>query len=160
MIEEPGLVVTVEGEYAEVQTQRRGACGGCSANGVCGTSLLERYLGRRSVHLRALNRAGAGVGDRVLVGVSEQGLVKAAVAGYLLPLLGLIAGALLGQSLGRWLGGVETDIPSLVGAAIGFALALRWLRRYSAGVEHDPRRRPVVLRRLPGESTRVPFPGT
>lgn len=160
MIEEPGLVVAVEGAYAQVQTQRRGACGGCSANGVCGTSVLERYLGRRPVHLRALNQAGANVGDRVLVGISEQGLLKAAAAGYLLPLLGLIAGALLGQSLGRWLGAVATDLPSLVGAAIGFALALRWLRRYSAGVERDPERRPVVLRRLGGESAQVPFPAT
>lgn len=146
MIEEQGVVVALDGDYARVQTLRGGACGGCSADGACGTSLLDRFLGRRTVLLRARNAGGAAVGDRVLVGVSESGLVRAAMAAYLVPVGGLLIGAVAGQ----WVGGVAGDLWSLVGALSGFLLALFWLRRYSAASAREPGLHPVVLRRLDG----------
>lgn len=149
MIEEQGRVLAISGRFAEVQTQRRGLCGLCAVQGACGTALLGRLLGRRPVQFRALNQAHARVGDRVLIGISEEGLLAAASAAYLGPILALIAGALLGEALG----GPFADVASLFGAGLGFTLAIVWLRGYSEAAALDPGRQPVVLRRLESNST-------
>jgi sigma-E factor negative regulatory protein RseC len=141
MIEETGTVVALDGEVARVRAERRGGCGGCAADGACGTSLFDRMLGRRAVLLDARNAAGARVGERVVVGVSERSLLGAALAAYLLPIAALVAGAVLGER------SEGSDLGALLGAFIGFALALSWLRRYSSALAQDPRRHPVVLRR-------------
>ncbi|AFL72660.1 SoxR reducing system RseC family protein [Thiocystis violascens] len=140
MIEERGTVVALSGDYAQVRTERRSACGTCTVQGACGTSLLERYLGRRAVELTALNQIQAAVGDRVLVGISEQGLLAAAMAAYLAPILALLAGALLGEALG----GAHGEAASLFGALLGLILALRWLRGYRVATASTP----LILRRL------------
>jgi sigma-E factor negative regulatory protein RseC len=147
MIEEQGTVVAVRGNLAEVQTERRGGCDGCGSSTGCGTALIDRFLGRRAITLRAWNQAGASVGERVVVGVSEGGLLAAACAAYLVPLLGLVIGGALGQRVGG------ADVSALIGSALGFALALSWLRRYSARRARQPEHDPVVLRRLGGETS-------
>lgn len=163
MIEEEGTVLSLCGDLAVVRTERRAGCDGCGSQSGCGTALMDRFLGRRSVTLRARNQAGATVGDRVVVGVSEAGLLVAAFAAYVVPLLGL----LLGGALGQWLGGPDSfataadggaDIPALMGALLGFLLALFWLRRYSAQRVRLPENVPVVLRRLSGEASCQPIP--
>lgn len=163
MIEEEGTVLSLCGDLAEVRTERRGGCGGCGSQSGCGTALLDRFLGRRPVTLRARNHAGANVGDRVVVGVSEAGLLVAAFAAYFVPLLGL----LLGGAIGQWLGRADplasasdggVDLPALLGALLGFLLALFWLRRYSEHRARLPESVPVVVRRLGGEASCQPIP--
>jgi sigma-E factor negative regulatory protein RseC len=146
LIEEAGTVVAIDGAYAQVQTERRSVCGGCSANGACGTSLLERFFGRRPIQVRALNTADALVGDRVILGISEQGLLSASIAVYLIPVAGLVAGAVLGETiLGSLTQGRYADVSSLLGAALGFVLALSWLRAYSAASWRRPEHQAVVV---------------
>ncbi|EXJ14711.1 SoxR reducing system RseC family protein [Imhoffiella purpurea] len=144
MIEQEGTVIAVIGRYARVRTERRGACGRCSVSNACGTSLLERFFGRRPGELTLLNLPDADVGDRVLVGISEQGLLRAAVLAYLVPVLALIGGAMLGET---W-GGEYPGVASLVGGALGLTLALLWLRGYSVLSVRHPERQSLVLKRL------------
>ena len=80
MIEEQGIVIAVSGDYARVRARRQSACGQCAVQGACGTSLLERFFGRRPAEVMAWNQAGAAVGDRVMIGISERGLLGAAMA--------------------------------------------------------------------------------
>jgi sigma-E factor negative regulatory protein RseC len=156
MIEEPGIVVSIEGPYAHVETERRSACGGCAAHGACGTSLIERFFGRRAVRVRALNQAQAAVGERVVVGISEQGLLSASFAVYLAPLVGLVGGALAGDGLiGGFTAGRYADAAALVGALLGFALALFWLRGYSARSWSRPEQQAVVCRVERGLPVRI-----
>jgi len=156
MIEEHGIVVSVRGELAEVRPERRGGCSSCASSGSCGTALVDRFFGRRAVTLEVRNEVRAAVGERVLIGVDEGGLLAAAFAAYLVPVLGLVAGGLLGQ----WLGETATlaemsasmsNLSALTGAFLGLLLALSWLRRYSARRVRYPTCHPVVLRRLGGE---------
>jgi sigma-E factor negative regulatory protein RseC len=151
MIEETGIVVGVAGDMAEVETNRQGACGSCSANGACGTSLLARYFGRKPLVLRAQNRAGAAPGDRVVVGISEDGLVRASLATYLVPLLGLMAGGAAGVVL--FPSGGEGTSAFLAFAGLGAGLA--WLARYARTHGRDPDYRAVILRRVPGQGVPV-----
>ncbi|EGV20311.1 SoxR reducing system RseC family protein [Thiocapsa marina] len=147
MIEEAGVVVSTEGRYALVRVERRTVCGGCAAQGACGTSLIERFFGRSSTQVRALNQAQASVGERVMLGISERGLLSASFAVYFVPLVGLLGGAFAGEAL---LAGTAesawTDAAALLGAAFGFALALFWLRGYSARSRNRSEQHAVVCR--------------
>jgi sigma-E factor negative regulatory protein RseC len=155
MIEETGAVLSIEGDFAEVETRRQGACGSCAASGACGTSLLAGYFGRRPLVLRALNRAGAAPGDAVIVGVPEGGLMRASVVAYLIPLLGLMAGGITGQMLAPAAGEVATTLGGLAGLAVG----LGWFGRFGRKHGRDPRYQAVVLRRVAGFGLAVQLQG-
>lgn len=100
MIEENAIVHSAEAGLVEVEVQRRSTCGGCSAQGACGVSLLDRLLGRRVQRLIIANTLRARPGETVIIGVPEAALLRAALAAYLWPLLGLLGGAILGHTLG------------------------------------------------------------
>lgn len=147
MIEEEGQVVTVSGALAEVTCERRSACGGCSVSGACGTSLLERYLGRRPLALQAANRIGARPGDRVVVGIPDATLPQAAFVAYLMPLLVMLLGALGGDWLADLIRASWSQGLILLGGILGLGLGFRWSAGFSNRRAQDPRYQAVILRR-------------
>lgn len=155
MIEESAVVVARDGKFAEVQALRRSACGHCGARSACGTSLLDRFLGRRPLQMRVVNAVQASVGEQVVIGVPEAALLRAATSAYLVPLAALIFGAILGQELSNASGYWSSEPASLVGGLVGFAAALFWLKRDSARLGADPRYRAVLLRRDNGRTAEV-----
>ena len=92
MIEQPARVLSRDRGEALVQTERGSAGGGCNARAGCGTSLLAQVFGHKPARLRVANPIAAEPGERVIVGLSERGLVRASVLLYVLPLLGLLLG--------------------------------------------------------------------
>jgi sigma-E factor negative regulatory protein RseC len=88
LIEESAVIIARDGQFADVQALRRGACGACGARAACGTSLLDRFLGRRPLHLRVVNVLDARIGEQVVIGVPETALLQAAVSAYLVPMTG------------------------------------------------------------------------
>lgn len=152
MIEEPAQVISVEGEageYVWVETQRQSTCGGCAANQVCGTSVLAKVLGTRRARVRALNRGGAKVGDRVIVGIDERALIRGSLAVYAMPLLTLLAGGIVGALLSERLQ-VSGESLSLGLGIAGLAAGLLWLKGFTRRIRDDSRYQPVVLRRFAG----------
>jgi sigma-E factor negative regulatory protein RseC len=154
VIEEQGNVLRTAGGVAFVAAVRRSACGSCSVAGGCGTSLLDRFLGRRPSHLVVANTLGVEAGDAVIVGVPEDALLRAAAAAYLGPLAGLIGGAVAGQ---QWSGVVPGELASILGGLLGFVVALCLVADYSRRLAADPRFRPVLLRRALPASVPVSF---
>ena len=146
MIEESGQVVEVQGEFAWIESERTSSCGSCAVRKGCGTSALAKVLGQRRVRLRVLNRINAAVGDNVVIGIAESGLVRGSLAVYAVPLLGLFAGALAGQGLGKSVFALQSDLFAIAGAISGFVAALIWLKRFSRNTEKDAAYQPVVLR--------------
>lgn len=122
MIEEQARVVEVEGDLAEIVAGQHAACGSCSASAGCGTSLLAQWLAPRRANLRLRNDIGARPGDTVTLGIDEGQLRRSALRLYLLPLTGLILGAVLGERLFAtvtWppeLGAVGLGLLGLIGA--------------------------------------------
>ena len=76
MIEESGMVVAVKGDFAWIESERKSTCGACAVRKGCGTAAIARVLGQRRTRLRVVNSVHAGVGDDVVVGISESGLVR------------------------------------------------------------------------------------
>ena len=122
MIEETGKVVALDGKTAWVETQRTSACDSCSAKSGCGHSALSK-LGQKHVHMQAWNELILDIGDLVVVGVPEDILMKSSVLAYLMPLLGMLGGALIADQLQA--GDLLTAVSGLVGLLAGF-LGLRW----------------------------------
>jgi len=156
MIEESAQVVSVDGEFAWVQTQRKSACASCPANKGCGTAVLAKVVGTRQSRIRALNRAGAAVGDRVLLGLQESALVRGSLAVYAVPLASLLGGGLFGQFMAGRLG-LENSAEgaSIACALLGLAGGLLWLRGFTRRIRDDARFQPIILRRLVGSGELV-----
>ncbi|MCG6901023.1 MAG: SoxR reducing system RseC family protein [Gammaproteobacteria bacterium] len=146
MIEEVGQVVAVQGEFAWIESERTSTCGSCAVRKGCGTSAIAQVLGQRRVRLRVLNRIHARVGDNVVIGIAESGVVRGSLAVYAAPLLGLFSGALAGQVLGSVVLELQSDLPAVAGAIAGFIAALAWLKRFSRDRESDVAYQPVALR--------------
>lgn len=144
MLEEHGVVVAVRGEFAWVETERRSTCDACSMNKGCGTATLSRALGRRRTQVRVLNGLQAAVGDRVVVGLQEDALLRGSLAVYLLPLLMMLLFALVGQGVFR---GAGSEPASVLSGLLGLALGFGWVALFSRGIIRDPRYQPSLLRR-------------
>lgn len=140
MLQEQGQVVAVEQGAVLVQVQRQSACGSCAARGACGQGLSQMLRPGRQQEVWALANLPLTVGDRVVLGVSEQTLLRSAMLVYLLPLLAL----LLAAGAGRWLGLGEGMV--IVSAVASFGAALLYLRSYSRRNANNDQIQPVVLR--------------
>ena len=148
MIEESGRVVAVEPGAVWVETLRRSGCGRCDEPGGCGNGALARRARERLGHVRARCMLPLAVGDGVVVGVPETAVARGALLIYLLPMLALVAGGLLGSA---WRPG---DAGTLAGAVLGLAAGFLALRVLSRRLTADE---PVVLRRL-AEAPACPRP--
>jgi len=147
MIEELAYVVATHDDWVELEARPRAACGGCAASDSCGTAALARWFGRHPLRMRVRNDLGVQVGDQVVLGLTERALLQAAARLYLVPVLSLIGGALLGQWLGAGAG--LADAGAGLGALSGVALALYAAHRARLA----PADAPLLLRRCESGSS-------
>ncbi len=152
MIESDARVVAVEGARTWVEASRRSSCGQCSASGSCGGSLFSELFGGRPVRVEVDNPIAAGLGQRVIVGIPERMMMTGSLDLYLLPLLGLLAGAIAGQSLTE-----NAELPAILGGVLGFFVFPWAWRRLKAG-RPVATLKPVILRNC-SEGLSVGLPG-
>lgn len=116
-----GVVERIDQQgFAYVRTQRQTACGGCQAEGTCGTGALSRlFKGSTQSLVKVSNSLNARPGDQVELSLKGTDLLKQALMAYGLPLFGFFSTALLSQAL--WPGLVEWVL--LVFALFGMLIA-------------------------------------
>lgn len=158
MIEENALVVAVDGDFAEVETQRRTACGDCSAKSGCGSGVFSSVFGKRRTRIRVLNRIQARPGEQVVIGLNEAPFLRAALALYATPLLAMIGGALLGEWLAQRSASASLELGSLLGGLLGLMAGFGWLSRFARRSQKDSDYRAVVLRKTGNEGLYVRLP--
>jgi sigma-E factor negative regulatory protein RseC len=73
------------------------------------------------------NSLGAEVGDEVTVAIDESALLGASLLVYALPLVSMVAGAVLGHQLSA--GHAASEAVAMMGAAAGLALGFLAARR-------------------------------
>jgi sigma-E factor negative regulatory protein RseC len=156
VIEETARVIACDGELAQVQAERRSTCSGCSARSGCGSSVLDSVFGRKAVLMVARNPLQARPGERVIVGVTEKGLVQASLILYALPLLGLILFAILGQLAAERLPPSVGEIPSILAGLFGLIAGLAFARHRCVTPNTREAYPVVILRRADDTSI---FPG-
>ena len=148
MLEENAVIVEIEGDYAWVETQRKSACGTCSVNKGCGTSVIGKVVGNKRTRVRALNQALAAHGDQVVVGIEQQALVRGSLAIYMLPLFGLFLGALLGAALSAFFVWEYTEGWRVLFSLLGLTFGFFALFRFSQNVADKKAYQAIVLRRI------------
>jgi sigma-E factor negative regulatory protein RseC len=145
MMTETAQVTSTEGEYAWVETQRKTACGSCSAQKGCGTGVLAKVLGNRTSRMRVLNTIGATTGEMVVVGLDGGMLVRTSFAVYAMPLILLLLGGVAGGMLANALQWDTHEGATAAGGVLGLLLGFAWLRRYTRSIALDARHQPSLL---------------
>jgi len=96
---EEGIVIAVYDHMAKVRAIRSSSCDGCAAREIC------KPTGGTEVIIEAINEIGASVGERVKISMQPGTLLKASFIAYILPLIGFLAGGIVG----KWIGGTDTS---------------------------------------------------
>jgi sigma-E factor negative regulatory protein RseC len=111
MLKETAMVVSTSPGQAKVAVVRSEACGRCPAKSMCSTA-----SGNINV-LEVMNPVEAKPGQKVVVELQPEALVKATAMLYLLPAVAIVTGATAG-----WLRS-GSDFGAMIGALAGFAAA-------------------------------------
>ena len=148
MIEENALVVACEGDRVWVEVQKQSACGKCASNKGCGGSVLENFFGSRSKVLRVASDVNVNVGDEVVIGVNENAVLKGSFLVYALPLIMILAFAMIGETFAKhWLS-ISGDTTSMLGALVGLVISVVGLRWYSHNASKKGDYLPIILRHV------------
>lgn len=132
MLEMRAIVIQVQGEEASVQPLGKGGCGHCSSEGGCGSGTLSKlFCSSEPRQFLVRNAARAKVGDEVQVSLPDGVLLRGAVKMYVLPMLLLLVGAIVGVA---WASeAASRDAYAVAGAVIGLLVGFM-LARLSPGI--------------------------
>ncbi len=152
MIKERGRVVALESDSLWVETIQQSSCGSCSAKKGCGQKLWLK-AGYKSVgHIRVLlqnhDPAAFKIDDYVEIGIAEHVISKGSLLVYMVPLLGLLGGAIFGDMLGDKSGlsfGVDAEAASVSLGLLGLVVGGAVVRMHSFLAKNDKRFQPVVI---------------
>ena len=147
-------VVRIDGDTAWFEPEQTSSCGHCASAASCGARDANPATGigtvasRNAVRRFSLDNAyGLRVGERVVVGVAERALIRAALTAYGLPLLtALTAGGIAESTFGSDLATMAAMAGGLLG---GLLLARLVARRLSSRGELAPH---FLRRAKPGET--------
>jgi sigma-E factor negative regulatory protein RseC len=142
MIEEVVQVSRIEGDEIWISADRQSACGACSAKKGCGQGALSDWMSGQPVEMSVINPAGLlpSVGQSVVIGLEEGSLMRASLLVYLVPLLMLVAFAVVARTLGAGEG--AQVLLGIAGLIAGF-IAVRW---FTGRADGNQCYRPVLLR--------------
>jgi len=144
-----GTIVKLSGHHALVATTRRGICDGCQEASHCALDASSAGdTDQVPEELMARNPLQAKPGDRVEFDLEGHTELKLSLLVWIVPLLGLIAGAILGATFHPLLA-LDRDAATLLGLAAGAAVAFAIVMRIDRKVAKDERLVPVILKVLP-----------
>ena len=146
MVEGTAHVIAVEGNMVWLVPETGSSCGGCASASACGSKGIGTTASRLEARrFQIVNDYNLRVGERVVVGIRENSLLKASLTAYAIPLATLLSAGALAQ----WAAGSDlvTMLSMIAGLVLGlmFArmgagrllargdLAPRFIRRASAG---------------------------
>ncbi len=135
MLEERGIVVAVpDPQNAQVKVSRSGACEQCASSKIC------QAMGTgKEMLVTAGNPLQAKIGQQVLLSLPGKTFLRASLIAYLIPVLALFGGAVIGQQISeRW---------AVAGAFLGLGLSFLGLWYYNKHLNPDTYR-PTITRIL------------
>ena len=131
-----GLVIEVSGDIAKIRAGRHNDCKNC---GAC--------PGNDAIVISAKNPIGAVQGQRVAFEVKEANAVKGIFIVFILPLILVFFGVMLGWLIGRLIGGYILTFEVIIGA-IAFVSALIYIKFFEHSVNKTDKTFPVIVRIL------------
>lgn len=157
MITALAQVVSVEpcsvGWRAQLHCEQQSSCSGCAQKSSCGTGIVSGAVGNKTLRWTLDTEQAVQVGDTVEIGLPERQLLSFAATVYLLPLLFLLLGAVMGQVWVQPLIGAGEGaiiLAAVLFAFLGFVLA-KWLVRRKERATSEQ----VILLRILGSQIPV-----
>lgn len=123
-IDRRGEVVRIVRDRALIRLEPSPGCSACGNRGSCGSGDATSRMIEMALPARAQ------VGDMVTVNIQAGSLTRAALLGYLLPPVAMLAGAVAADQL------YASDLAAVIGAALGLAagvLAARLISHLAFG---------------------------
>ena len=139
MLKEKGTVEKTSTEKAFVRIERTSACASCESRSSCHVQDNRDFL------VEVNNALGAGPGDVVEISMPSSSVIKASLVVYLLPVMGLLIGALTGGALAPSLD-MDPTTASLAGGGAGLVLSLILLKGLDRTVRTRPGYAPQMTR--------------
>jgi len=118
-IERSGEVTSIEQGVAQIRLAQSSGCSGCGSRGSCSSASVPTQI--VTLHLSTDTR----VGDQVSVSISAASMTLVAMLGYVLPPVGLLAGAVIASLF------FAGDAPAVLGAGLGLASGFILMRQIS-----------------------------
>jgi len=138
MIEEEGIVAEVHGSVARVEILKKSACEKCSASGTC-------HPGDEDL-MEADNPLGAVKGQKVKVVLAPQIYLKASIILYGIPMVAMVAGAILGKNAGiAYSGEPNSDLWAFIAGMTCLVISFYFIRLYNNKVEKTREYKPVIV---------------
>lgn len=134
--QQEGVVLSVYDGMAKVKTSRHNDCENC---GSC--------PGNTALVLDARNPVGARPGQRVMIEVKEADMLKSAFIVYMLPLIAIFVGAMLGGYLAERLA-AEPLWFQVGGGGLAFASSVCYIKYFDRSASTDVKKQPVITRIL------------
>jgi len=140
LVERSGEVIGFKQGMAQIRLERESGCSACGSRGTCASGSAAAQV----VHLSL--PAGTKLGDQVTISMPSSSVTLAALLGYLLPPVCLLAGAIAASTI------YDGDAAAVLGAGLGCVAGLllaRLIYRFVFGRETLPSTCSPDL--LPGE---------
>jgi sigma-E factor negative regulatory protein RseC len=145
MLEELAIVVKIENHQVWVESRQNSACGGCQQKASCTTGALGSVLKKKSVPVDCDIQLKTG--DKVMVAIDENLLLRASLLLYLVPLVALFTGA----GIAGWLladNARYADLWIAGSAVLSFLLILWLINKAQSLLILNYYARPVVVRKV------------
>ncbi|HHF3093374.1 TPA: SoxR reducing system RseC family protein [Vibrio diabolicus] len=133
----------------DLSCEQQTSCSSCSSQKSCGTGVVTKAIGNKSLSWHLRTDKSVKIGQVVEIGFPESSLIKSAMAVYLLPLFGLIIGAMFGHFLLAPLTAGGEGI--IILSSVLFAAGGMWIAKHVSRPLEDESKRQVTLVRVLGE---------
>ena len=145
-MEETGIIDQLkENGFAVVKTTGGEQCEGCKCHGAC-----HALGGGTERKITAFNQVGATVGDRVIITIGSGSFIKASLVVYLLPVLALVIGALLGEKYSSQIWpSVSPEMVSVVTGVTCLGVSFGAIRLFTSRLSQNQRYYPIIEEILP-----------
>ncbi|NMM61342.1 SoxR reducing system RseC family protein [Clostridium sp. P21] len=134
--ETEGVVIQTIGNIAKVKANRHGDCKNC---GAC--------PGDKAMVVDAINTIGAKPGQHVSFEIKEVNMLKAAFVVYILPLVSVFIGAVIGGFIAEKSG--HGSVPfQVVGGILAFIVSIIYIKFFDKAANKDENMKPIITRIL------------
>lgn len=142
MATEEGIVTHIgsANNAAWVKTVKSSACAGCASRDSCEST-------GNDMKVKAINMAGAKVGDRIVLNFQTGALLRATFLLYVFPIICMIVGAVTGQKIAPALG-YSPSVISVFAGFLFFTIAVLIIKIRSDRMARKQEYQPKIIRIL------------
>lgn len=141
MILEDGIIIRADNMYAQVETMKTSACESCSSKSSCMTS--ENL---KNMIITVDNTLHVEKGDYVIVGLKTGSFILLSFILYVLPIILLIIGALIGNIISPYFI-IDASLMSMITGGLFFGLCFYILKKNNKLFESKKEYKPFLVRK-------------